>query len=542
MRVTATGTAPPASAPPPSARRTPARLAAAMAAAGLLAAGALVAAPAASAAAPRASGDVVRTDKGSVRGAVHDGHRTFEGIPFAQPPTGDLRWREPRAAERWKGVYDATHPRGVCAQPAPEYGGQPSYNEDCLYLNVTTPTGRSWKKRPVMVWVHGGGNTTGTGGTYDASKLAVQGDVVVVTLNYRLGPLGWLAHPGLDGRRLQSGNFGLLDQQAALRWVQRNIRAFGGDPRNVTLFGESAGSMDTCANLVSPTAAGLFDKAIPQSGSCASNFHTEESAEAEGRDVAAAVGCEGTDEAVARCLRDVPVQKLLEASAGNQDPAPVTGADRVMPLQPPAAIERGRFNRVPVMHGNTLDELRVYIGPEFPEPITAERYEAIVRARYGTDADAVLARYPAGDDPRIALATMQTHFGGGLSTCQHQDAFAALRDARVPVYAYQFADRGAPPLVDTPGFDEGAAHASELPYLFPNLFGAPLNAEQERLSDAMVGYWTSFARYGRPWAHGAPWWQRFRGSDDVLSLAPGKGGIRAVDTAETSNCAFWKSL
>ncbi|GGU92852.1 carboxylic ester hydrolase [Actinomadura cremea] len=529
MRVT--GTAPPASALLTSA---------------LVTAGLLVAAPAATAA-PRPPGaaDVVRTDKGAVRGVVGDDHRTFEGIPFAQPPTGDLRWREPQPAKPWRGVYDATRPRGVCAQPAPEYGGDPSYIEDCLYLNVTTPAGHrgpSRNKLPVMVWVHGGGNTTGTGSSYDASKLAVRGDVIVVTLNYRLGPLGWLAHPGLDGRRLQSGNFGLLDQQAALRWVRRNIRAFGGDPRNVTLFGESAGSMDTCANLVSPTAAGLFDKAIPQSGSCASDFHTEESAEAEGRAVAAAVGCEGSAEDVARCLREVPVKALLEASAANQNPAPVTGADRVMPMQPREAVERGRFNRVPIMHGNTLDELRVYVGPEFPQPITAERYEAIVRARFGADADAVLARYPAGDDPRITLARMQTDVGSGLSTCLHQDAFAMLRDARVPVYAYQFADRTAPPLVDTPGFDEGAAHASELPYLFPGLFGDPLDAGQERLSDAMVGYWTSFARDGRPRAHGATHWPRFRGSGDVLSLAPGRGGIRTVDTAEASNCAFWESL
>ncbi|RSN68090.1 carboxylesterase/lipase family protein [Actinomadura sp. WAC 06369] len=539
-----TGTAPPAPAPPASAPPAPALLASALAASALVTAGLLVAAPAASAAPSRPSGpaDVVRTDAGAVRGEVRDGHRTFEGIPFAQPPTGDLRWRAPRPAKPWKGVYDATFPRGQCAQTAPPYGGETTYEEDCLYLNVTAPTGKPRKKLPVMVWVHGGGNTTGNSAMYDASKLAVRGDVVVVTVNYRLGPLGWLAHPALDGRGLQSGNYGLLDQQAALRWVQRNIRGFGGDPGNVTLFGESAGAADTCANLASPTAAGLFDKAIAQSFGCTATVHSEESAEQAGRTFAAALGC-ADGGAAARCLRDVPARTLLEAFAEREfDVGPVAGGDRVLPLAPAEAVERGRVHRVPVMHGNTIDEMRLYVALAHPQPITRERFEAIVRSSYGAAADAVLARYPVDDDPRLTLARIQTDFGGPLSTCLHQDAFAGLRDARVPVYAYQFADRTAPPLIDFPGFEEGAGHATELPYLFPGVFGGGLDPAQRGLSDAMVGYWTSFAHHGRPRAHGAPHWPRFRGAGDVLSLAPGPGGIRPVDTAEASNCAFWASF
>jgi para-nitrobenzyl esterase len=492
---------------------------------------------------------VVRTDHGPVRGQVQPDHRIFQGIPYAAPPTGSLRLRPPQPVRPWTGTYDATYPRSQCAQLAPPYGGESTYGEDCLYLNVTTPGGAHRRHGlPVMVWVHGGSNLTGSGSVYNAAKLAVDGDVVVVTVNYRLGPVGWLAHPGLENgadRRYQAGNYGLLDQQAALRWVQSNARAFGGDPRNVTLFGESAGAADSCANLVSPSASGLFHKVIPQSFSCATPVRTEASAEADGMTLAQAVGCDkGSPAENAACLRGVPAKTLLETfDAEGLDAGPVAGGDRVMPMQPAQAIEQGRFNRMPVMHGNTLDEMRLFVSLIYPQPITAAQYEGIVRSTYGEDADAVLARYPARNhpDPRIALATIQSDAGGALSACLHQDAFRLLKRAGVPVYAYQFADRTAPPLIDVPGFDEGAEHATELTFLFPGLLGE-LNPEQQRLSDTMVGYWTSFARTGTPTARRAPHWPRFRSSDDVLSLAPGAGGIHLTDTAENSGCSFWKSL
>ncbi|MEU8305579.1 carboxylesterase family protein [Actinomadura sp. NPDC048955] len=493
------------------------------------------------------SSAVVRTDLGVVRGQVRQGHRLFQGIPFAAPPTGGLRFRPPQPARPWQGVRDATFPRGQCAQlPAP-YGGETSYEEDCLYLNVTTPA-RAQRRHglPVMVWVHGGGNTTGTASIYNAAKLAEDGGVVVVTVNYRLGALGWLAHPGLEtgaDRRYQAGNYGLLDQQAALRWVRRNAEAFGGNPGNVTLFGESAGSWDSCANLVSPTAAGLFHKVIAQSYSCTAPARTEASAEAEGVTIAQALGCDkGSASANAACLRAVPVKTLLETfEAKATDAGPVAGGDHVLPLQPKRAIEQGRFNHVPVMHGNTLDEMRLFVSLSYPNPITAAEYEDIVRSAYGADAGKVLARYPAAayPDPRIALATLQTDSNEVLSACVHQDAFRLLKRAGVPVYAYQFADRAAPPLLDVPGFEEGAEHASELTFLFPGLIGT-LTPAQQRLSDAMVGYWTSFARSGRPQAAQAPQWPRYRSSDDVLSLAP--GAVHRTDTATAANCSFWNSL
>ncbi len=505
--------------------------------------------PAAAQQGGRDTSAVVRTDLGPVRGQLADGYRLFQGIPFAAPPTGNLRWRPPQPARAWQGVYDATIPRDQCAQlPAP-YGGPTSYAEDCLYLNVTTPdSARKNRRLPVMVWVHGGGNVTGAGSIYNAAKLATRGDVVVVTVNYRLGPFGWLAHQGLEAgadRRYQTGNYGLLDQQAALRWVQRNAGAFGGDPRNVTVFGESAGAQDACANLASPTAAGLFHKVIAQSYTCIAPARTEASAEDEGATLAEAVGCDkGSPAADAACLRATDVKTLLETfEAKALNVGPVAGGDRVLPLQPEQAIAQGRFNRMPVMHGNTLDEWRLFVSLGYPNPITAAEYEDIVRSTYGAAADAVLARYPASaySDPRLALAAVQTDSNEILSPCAHQDAFRQLKRAGVPVYAYQFADRTAPPLLDVPGFEEGAAHASELTYLFPGLFGE-LNPEQGRLSDAMVGYWTSFAHDGRPQARQAPQWPRYRSPDDVLSLAPGKGGIHPTDTAQNGNCSFWNSL
>lgn len=472
--------------------------------------------------APPAAADpaVVHTDKGAVRGTVTDGLRQFQGIPFAAPPVGERRWQAPQPARRWHGVYDATEPGSQCAQLAPAYGGETTYVEDCLYLNVTAPA-RHAHARPVMVWTHGGSNLTGRGSAYDATKMARQGDVVVVTINYRLGPMGWLG----------SGNYGLLDQQAALRWVQRNARSFGGDPRNVTLFGESAGASDTCANLASPAAKGLFHKAIPQSYSCASAVRTVAAATAEKARLATAVGC--ADDG---CLRQVPAKTLLEQYAAIGGAAGPVAGTLVLPRQPAEAIATGKFNRMPIMHGNTRDEMRLFVGLSYPTEITRERYEGIIAAMFPDRADEVLARYPAGDSPRIALATVQSDYGTALSTCTHLTAYNLFTDAGVPVYAYQFADRNAPPLIDQPNYDEGAEHATELTFLWPGLLG-DLTPAQESLSTTMVAYWTSFAHHGKPAAPHTPRWHKFHSADDVLNLAPGE--VRPVDVAERSNCAFW---
>ena len=514
-------------------------------AAALIAAGAVP--TAAAAAAPRPDfGTLVQTEAGAVQGRQLTGFRTFEGIPYAAPPTGARRFLPPRPAPRIRGVLDATEPRGQCAQLVRQANPE-TFSEDCLHLNVTTPARRGARNLPVMVWVHGGSFVYGNGANYDASKLAVMGDVVVVTINYRLGPLGFLANPALSAERPQqgSGNLALQDQQAALRWVQANAAAFGGNPRNVTLFGESAGAASVCANLASPASAGLFTRAIAQSYSCAEDFATAAEAEAAGTAFATRVGC--TDAArVAACLRSRSSEQLLRAWTSG---AFVVGGS-LLPLQPAEAVRTGRANRLAsFLHGNTQDENRLFTRVSYANPpLTAERYATVVRSLFGDDADAVLAKYPASayPSPLRALETLQSDAGTRLSTCEHVAAYdlftAPPRAART--YAYQFQDRTSSPLIPALGPDQGAAHAQELPFLFPGLFGAPLNAEQRALSDAMVQYWTSFAENGRPGGRGTPVWEPYRtGSGVVQALRlQSQGGIVPVDVAEASDCDFFAGL
>ncbi|WP_262851294.1 carboxylesterase/lipase family protein [Mumia quercus] len=488
---------------------------------------------------------VVRTVDGAVRGEAHPGFRTFEGIPYAAPPVGERRFRAPVPPTPWRGVRDATVPGPQCAQLSNGTGNPTTFGEDCLTLNVTTPAGRSARRAglPVMVWIHGGSFLTGAGSSYDASRLAVDGDVVVVTVNYRLGALGFLAHPGLsaEDRRRGSGNAGILDQQAALRWVQQNARAFGGNPRNVTVFGESAGSASVCAHLASPQARGLFRRAIAQSYSCASDLTVRAVAEESGEEVAREVGCADASD-VPACLREVDAETLLRAWPGG---GPVVG-DGILPQQPGAALRDGTAHRVDLIHGNTLDENRLFVPLQYGTSLTAAQYPATLGAIFGPAAPAVLARYPAEayPSPIIALATVFSDAGSPLSTCTHVRAYDLASERRgVRVYAYQFQDRTADPLIPLLAGQDGAAHATELPFLFPGLFGDGLTPEQEELSDAMVAYWTSFAATGRPHGRGLPRWPAYEGPGDVLALdLPGSGGIATEDVAEASRCGFWATL
>jgi para-nitrobenzyl esterase len=499
---------------------------------------------------------VVDTEDGAVRGALEEGSRRFQGIPYAAPPVGDLRFRPPAPVEPWDGVRDATQPGSPCPQLQDEINPIASTDEDCLSLNVTTPASLEGRRGelPVMVWIHGGAWLNGAGSLYDAGTLAEDGDVVVVTVNYRLGPLGFLAQRDLSARNgdVASGSAALLDQQAALRWVERNIAAFGGDPDTVTVFGESAGASSVCVQLASPTARGLFDRAIAQSFSCTARYDDLATAEATGDQVAAAVGCAGGTD-VAACLRDADVEALLRAWPGG---AFVVGGS-ALPVQPADAIAAGEHARVPVVLGNNRDEATLFtpLAPLVstgapPSPtLTAEEYAAELTARHGDRAGEVLARYPADayPSPLRALAAVDSDAGTPLSTCAHADAYEALSAASWPtrVYAYQFRDRTASSLVDFPfpGYPEGAQHAVELPYLFPGLFGAPLTAEQQELSATMIRYWTTFAATGDPNGRGVPGWHRYRDGGDVQGLdLASAGGVGPVDVAAESHCALWTSL
>ncbi|MFC3456122.1 carboxylesterase/lipase family protein [Amycolatopsis speibonae] len=486
---------------------------------------------------------VVRTDAGPVRGTVAPDSRTFQGVPYAAPPVGNLRWQPPRPAPRWTAPRDATRPASPCAQP--QSIGPASDTEDCLYLNVTTP--RTAGLKPIMVWLHGGGNAFGAGGDYDARRLAAGGDVVVVTLNYRLGVFGFLGLRQLDG----GGTFGLQDQQAALRWVQRNAVAFGGNPGNVTLFGQSGGSYDICGQLTSPSARGLFHRAIMQSGSCSmtwpqngvnpgipagSPWRPQASADAQGATLAASLGCPAGPSQV-DCLRGIPVPRLLTATQSAALPTVAYG-NRVLPRRPDRALAEGHYAKIPVISGTNLDEQRLATA-FLPQAFTEDGYRQLLIDAFGTKAPEVAAKYPSSayESPAVAWATVATDRVWSCTQVTDQRTLAGS----APTYSYEFADRTAPAQFPFPaGLPSGAYHGAEMQYLF-DLNGVPtqLNAEQQALSDRMIRYWTTFARTGNPNGPGTPAWPRF-GGGTTLSLVP--GAPRTVDLAAEHNCAFWANV
>src|ERR1700729_906833 len=381
-------------------------------------AAATLAASAAGAVASPASGGaggsnpVVRIDDGLVRGAGVAGVNSFLGLPYAAPPTGNLRWRPPQPAAAWSGGRDATQFGASCpavTDPQKTPFLRPgSISEDCLYLNVYTPAAGPGANRPVLVWIHGGGLVQDGARNYDGTKLAADG-AVVVTINYRLGALGFLAHPALASRPGgAAGNYGLMDQQAALRWVQRNIAQFGGDPRNVTIAGQSAGGLSVLAQLVSPGARGLFQRAIVQSGTFALNQRPLATAEAAGETFATAVGC---PDQTAACLRSVPVSELV-GKFGVEIPGVVDGSVLTQPIG--TALARGQFARVPVINGITHDEELLFVdglkltvsqGTNIPlaAPLISDaNYEPDIAQALGVSAAraaAIANVYPLSADP-----------------------------------------------------------------------------------------------------------------------------------------------
>ena len=499
--------------------------------------------------------DVVTTNAGSVRGAVAEEHRVFRGIPYAAPPVGARRWAAPAPAEPWAGVRDATRPGSACAQvPAAYAAGVGAGSEDCLFVEVTTPRAPSHgAPRAVMVWIHGDG-AVGSGSLFDARRLAVEGDVVVVTLNYRLGILGGFGYPGLDG----SGTFGLQDQQAALAWVRDNIAAFGGDPGNVTIFGESYGGLSVTAHLLSPPARGLFHRAIVQSGLALLDmpagavfpgldameswgWRSAEETEGLGAHVAQLLGCTDASSAPA-CLRALPVQDLL---AHTQMFMAYAYGNALLPDEPAGALRGGASHPVPVISGATRHEHRLFVGLFYEmagEPVTAARYLTLLDAAFGDKAPAIAAEYPVSAAPSAATAwaDVLTDRVWARNTLDQHVALAR----RAPVFAYEFADEQAPMYLPfPPSFPAGAFHAAEVPYLFPDPEAdARFTPDQRALGAQMIRYWTGFARTGDPNADGLPAWPRFDGPRSVLSLAPGAGGVRPVNYAAAHRLAFWDRI
>jgi para-nitrobenzyl esterase len=519
--------------------RARARLSAGAVALGVLAAGATATGATAASAATASAGPVVATAGGAVRGMSTGAADEFLGIPYAAPPVGPLRWRPPQPAASWSGVRDATQFAPHCAQSASPFGIA-STSENCLYLNVFTPPGsaRANHRLPVMVWIHGGALVTGESNDYDPTKLVSNG-AIVVTINYRLGALGFLAHPALASHPGgPSGDYGLMDQQAALRWVQRNISQFGGDPRNVTIFGESAGGLSVLSQLASPSAHGLFAKAIVESGAYNLTQTPLATAEAAGEAFASSAGCASQ---TAACLRSLPVATILANQTATGYTPDIDG--QVLTQSIGTALSSGQFNRVPVIDGTNHDEWRLFVAESELEgaPVTAANYQAMIASTLGVTpaiAAVIAAQYPlsAYPSPSVALGAVGTD---AIFACPALTVDNSV-SKYVPTFAYEFNDENAPELFLPPvSFPYGAAHASELQYLFGLPNAVPLSSAQQQLSAAMQGYWTNFAKRGFPSSFGEPIWPHFDSvSQQMISLVPPKPQTE-TDFAAEHNCGFW---
>lgn len=459
------------------------------------------------------------TAQGQVRGSEQADYLQFLGIPYAKPPVGALRFAAPQEADSWTGIRLAENYGSDC----PQTGLTTDAAEDCLFLNVFTPS--SPGPHPVMVWMHGGAFIFGSGaGTYQPPRLVGE-DVVVVTVNYRLGKLGFTAHPGLTAEQGASGSYGIMDQQQALRWVRDNISEFGGDPANVTLFGESAGGLSVLSHLVSPASAGLFHKAIVQSGSYSQTQTAMAAAETVGTSFASALGCSA--ETVAEevtCMRSRSVAEIMAQPAGSITP---TLRSDILPTSVGASLATpGGFNDVPVLMGTNTDEWSYFLASRGEANlITADNYQTILAGTFGATAVTGLAPYypPAayGND----YAAVVTAFGtDGVFACNASvQAERLAANGTRPLFVYEFADREAlsPGLTVPSWLTLGATHASEIQYLFGSdeLFASRgATPEQVELAQTMTRAWTRFARTGNPSFDGFSWVDYGDSAGGMLSL------------------------
>jgi para-nitrobenzyl esterase len=503
------------------------------------------------------SNPLVFTFSGPVRGTVSSlGVREFLGIPYAAPPVGHLRWRPPVPHAPWFTPLEATQFGNHCPQPASAFGIA-SVAEDCLFLNVFTPASSDFVHlHPVMVWVHGGSFIFGESNDYDPTAMVRDG-VIVVTINYRLGALGFLAHPAFAAEPTDpdrdddlqtgfAGNYGLMDQQLALAWVRDNILFFGGDPLNVTVFGESAGGLSVFSQLQSPPAAGLFHKAIIESGAYNLDTQTLAAAETAGTTFAASAGC-GSQ--TAACLRALPVPVVL----ANENPSGYTPNidGSFLPLSLGTALATGQFHHVPVIQGSNHDEWRLFTAIDFDlnpavGPIANNEiaYEEALVTLVGSAAPVVAAEYPLSSFPSadLAFAAAGTDV---VFACPALSADLSMSQF-ISLSAYEFNDENAPEDFLPPvTFPYGAAHASELQYLFSlpvTVPHPPLNAAQLGLSTSMQHYWTNFAKFGTPNSSSVPAWQLFNSaSGDFQSLIP-PSPMQETNFATAHHCAFWAAL
>ena len=473
----------------------------------------------------KSSLDVVSLDSGKIRGTIVDGVWTYLGIPYAAPPLGDLRWKEPQPDKSWDGIRDANKFAAACPQPKTSSSDIVEMNEDCLYLNIWSPAKSPADKLPVMVWIHGGGFVAGSGSEhcYDGMNLARQ-DVIVITLNYRLGPLGFLSHPLLSKESTHgtSGNYGLLDQVAALKWVQRNIEAFGGDPKNVTIAGQSSGSQCVINLMISPLAGGLFQRAIAESSSFKKVIQLEQDdtmarAEKTGEALAASLGCDNVSDQI-RCLRRKSAEDVVKAAfslpgnglgdsaigSGMYDPV-VDGW--AIPSSPRSLFTMGKQQKVPLLIGTNEDEGTIFvIDNKAIQSMSANTYGTLVKVLFKDNADTVLAKfYPEENNSVVTMCARVLTFDYRAGAWHAADTTAAIG---APVYMYHFTH-----VADTALKKYGACHGSELPYVFGNFAGdqvsIPDTTAEVQLSQNIIKYWTNFVKTGNPNGQGLHRWPAF---------------------------------
>lgn len=490
------------------------------------------------------AGPIAQTTEGPVQGLSANGVNSFLGIRYAAPPVAAARWTPPGAPPQHQGTtVQATAYGAYCPQGISQIGGGGG-NEDCLFVNVQTPANATTGSNlPVMVWIHGGGLTTGSGQEYDGQNMVREGNVVYVNFNYRLGLLGFLAHPALaaeDKQHHSSGNYGLLDQQAAMAWAKANAKNFGGNPNDILFFGESAGGQSTIDQLTSPATIALKPRAaIIESGAYARTYPTQAQGRTQGVAIGDSLGCPSQTDA--SCLRAVSVAQLLAVvgtnvlqSGGVNITPNVDGY--VLPMQPFQALYSGAFARIPVIDGTNHDEYRLFISENDligSGPITTydeyAGYVAAVAAMSGADANTLLLTYPYYAYP---------YFGYAISALVTDYAFAcgailadALISQYVPTYSYELNDPNWPNIFlpfDPNMPSLGDPHAGELPYLYPQfrnsylgLGPAQFSAAQLQLTQTMRADWTSTARYGRPLSPKGGIWPRYTiGTHAKLSLVP----------------------
>lgn len=474
----------------------------------------------------------IKTDKGKIRGAfTNDGQvRAFKGIPYAAPPVGPLRWQPPQPAAKWKGVRDATVFGPRCMQAAvfeDMVFRDPGPSEDCLTLNVWTPLKAKKGRLPVMVWIYGGGFIAGgTSEPRQDGQFLARRNVVVVSMNYRLGIFGFFVHPELtaESPHHASGNYGLMDQNAALEWVQRNIANFGGDPHNITIFGESAGSSSVSALMASPLAQGGFQRAIGESeGAFLLGNHRFKSREVrEEEDVKFAQAAFGTSSLAD--LRKMPAAEMLKAataqSPGEHNPFKADIDGWFLPEPVAAIYAAGKQAHIPLLAGWNADDSSDEIIFRNPAS-TAEAFKAQAEATFGPDAQEFLKLYPANTDAEAVRSAGVLAGDDFIAYSTWRWLEAQVNTGKAPVYRYRFDLRG-------PGdkyhpVSIGAFHSDDIEYVFGTLDsrpGAVWRPEDRRLSDQIQQYWTNFARTGDPNGEGLPRWPTYgpAGGWEVMHL------------------------